>query len=135
MAEAFSNSSIIQNSIEEQLNNEEIQEVEELGFNPLRMYFGDDYVINDKITIHQPSIQDFIDADSESDIYNVITPFTANTTAYRLQLWDMGIDWNKLSNLELFSILIKTINSKYSELIFGKIDFSSFELYKKKIKR
>lgn len=134
MAETFSNSSIIQNSIEEQLNNEEIQEVEELGFNPLRMYFGDDYVINDKITIHQPSIQDFIDADSESDIYNVITPFTANTTAYRLQLWDMGIDWNKLSNLELFSILIKTINSKYSELIFGKIDFSSFELYKKKSK-
>lgn len=133
MAEAFSNSSIIQNSIEEQLNNEEIQEAEKLEFNPLRMYFGDDYVINDKITIHQPSIQDFIDAGNESDIYNVIVPFTANTTAYRLQLWDMGIDWNKLSNLELFSILIKTINLEYSKLIFGEIDFSTFDLCEKQV--
>lgn len=133
MTEAFSNSSIIQNSIEEQLNNEEIQEVEKLEFNPLRMYFGDDYIVNDKITIHQPSIQDFIDADNESDIYNVIVPFVANTTAYRLQLWDMGIDWNKLSNLELFSILIKSMKLKYSKLVFGDIDFSTFNLYEKRV--
>lgn len=133
MVEIFSNNSIIQNSIEQQLNNEDIQEVEKLDFNPLRMYFGDDYIVNDRIIIHQPSIQDFIDADSDLDIYNVIIPFTANTTAYRLQLWDMGIDWNKLSNLELFSILIKTINSQYSKLIFGDINFSTFNLYEKQV--
>lgn len=131
MAEVLSNNSIIQNAIEQQLNNEEIVEVEKLDFNPLRVYFGDDYVVNDRITIHQPSIQDFIDADNESDIYHVIAPFTANTTGYRVQLWDMGIDWNKISNLELFSILIKTIDFKYSQLIFGDIDFSTFNLYEK----
>ena len=131
MAEILSNNSIIQNAIEQQLNNEEIVEVEKLDFNPLRVYFGDDYTINDRITIHQPSIQDFIDADNESDIYHVIAPFTANTTGYRVQLWDMGIDWNKISNLELFSILIKTIDFKYSQLIFGNINFSTFNLYEK----
>lgn len=131
MAEILSNNSIIQNAIEQQLNNEEIVEVEKLDFNPLRVYFGDDYVVNDRITIHQPSIQDFIDADNESDIYHVIAPFTANTTGYRVQLWDMGIDWNKISNLELFSILIKTIDFKYSQLIFGNINFSTFNLYEK----
>ena len=131
MAEILSNNSIIQNAIEQQLNNEEIVEVEKLDFNPLRVYFGDDYVVNDRITIHQPSIQDFIDSDNESDIYHVIAPFTANTTGYRVQLWDMGIDWNKISNLELFSILIKTINFKYSQLIFGNINFSTFNLYEK----
>lgn len=131
MAEILSNNSIIQNAIEQQLNNEEIVEIEKLDFNPLRVYFGDDYVVNDRITIHQPSIQDFIDADNESDIYHVIAPFTANTTGYRVQLWDMGIDWNKISNLELFSILIKTIDFKYSQLIFGNINFSTFNLYEK----
>lgn len=131
MAEILSNNSIIQNAIEQQLNNEEIVEIEKLDFNPLRVYFGDDYVVNDRITIHQPSIQDFIDSDSESDIYHVIAPFTANTTGYRVQLWDMGIDWNKISNLELFSILIKTIDFKYSQLIFGNINFSTFNLYEK----
>ena len=131
MAEILSNNSIVQNAIEQQLNNEEIVEVEKLDFNPLRVYFGDDYVVNDRITIHQPSIQDFIDSDNESDIYHVIAPFTANTTGYRVQLWDMGIDWNKISNLELFSILIKTIDFKYSQLIFGNINFSTFNLYEK----
>ena len=131
MAEILSNNSIIQNAIEQQLNNEEIVEVEKLDFNPLRVYFGDDYVVNDRITIHQPSIQDFIDADNESDIYHVIAPFTANTTGYRVQLWDIGIDWNKISNLELFSMLIKTIDFKYSQLIFGDINFSTFNLYEK----
>ena len=67
MAEILSNNSIIQNAIEQQLNDEEIVEIEKLDFNPLRVYFGDDYTINDRITIHQPSIQDFIDADNESD--------------------------------------------------------------------
>lgn len=133
MAEMFSNNSFIQQTIEQQVSDEQIQEVEELGFNPLKMYFGEDYVINEKIKIHQPSIQDFIDADSELDIYGVITPFISNTTAYRLQLWDMGIDWNKISNLELFSILIKSINFNYSKLIFGDIDFSTFDLYQKQV--
>lgn len=133
MDEMFSNNSFVQQSIEQQLSNEQIQEVEELGFNPLKMYFGEDYVINDKIIIHQPSIQDFIDSNRESDIYRVITPFVSNTTAYRLQLWDMGIDWNKISNLELFSILIKSIDFNYSKLIFGNINFSTFNLYQKKV--
>lgn len=131
MAEILSNNSIIQNAIEQQLNNEEIVEVEKLDFNPLRVYFGDDYVINDRIIIHQPSIQDFIDADNESDIYHVITPFIANTTGYRVQLWDMGIDWNKITNQELFSVLIKTIDYKYSKIIFGDIDFSTFNMHEK----
>ena len=129
MVDILSNNSIIQNTIENQLNNEKVVEIEKLGFNPLRMYFGDDYVINDKIVIHQPSIQNFIDAENESDIYNVIFPFISNTTGYRVQLWDMGIDWNKISNQELFSVLIKTIDYKYSKIIFGDIDFSTFNLY------
>lgn len=133
MSETFSNNSIIQNSIEQQLNNQQIEETEKLDFNPLRMYFGDDYAVNDKIIIHQPSIQDFIDAENESDIYSVIIPFTANTTSYRLQLWDMGIDWNKISNMELFALLLKTEKLKYSKLIFGDIDFSTFNLYKKQV--
>nr|DAK70274.1 MAG TPA: hypothetical protein [Caudoviricetes sp.] len=133
MDEMFSNNSFIQQTIKQQFSDEQVQEIEELGFNPLKMYFGEDCVINEKITIHQPSIQDFIDSNSESDIYGVITPFVSNTTAYRLQLWDMGIDWNKISNLELFSILIKSIDFNYSKLIFGDIDFSTFNLYQKQI--
>lgn len=130
MAETLSNNSIIQSTIERQLSEEIEDEFEELDFDPLYVYFGDDYVINDRITIHQPTIQDFID-NKESNIYSAITPFITNTTGCRVQLWDMGIDWNKITNLELFALMIKNVNYQYSKIIFGNIDFSTFKLYKK----
>lgn len=132
MAEILSNSSIIQATIEHQLNNEIVDESKKLDFNPLQVYFGDDYIVNDRIIIHQPTIQDFIDC-GEENIYGVITPFISNTTGCRVQLWDMGIDWNKISNQELFSIMIKNVDFKYSKIIFGDIDFSTFNLYEKSI--
>lgn len=126
----LSNNSIIQATIEQQLNEEIVEGVEKLDFNPLQVYFGDDYIINDRIIIHQPTIQDFIDY-GENNIYDVIKPFISNTTGCRVQLWDMGIDWNKLTNYELFSIMIKGINYEYSKIIFGNIDFSTFNMYKR----
>lgn len=129
----FSNQQLIQNVIDNQLNNEDIIGNTAPEFNVIKAYFGDDYELNERIIIRQPSIQDFIDADNESDIYGVITPFVSNTTAYRLFLWEkMNKDWNKITNFELFSILIKTINPKYSHLIFGDLDLPSFDLYKKR---
>lgn len=130
MAEISSNNNIILSAIERQLNEEVEDEVEELDFDPLYVYFGDDYVVNDRITIHQPTIQDFIN-NKESNIYGVITPFITNTTGCRVRLWDMGVDWNKISNLELFSLMIKNINYQYSKIIFGDIDFPTFQLCKK----
>ncbi len=131
MAE-LSNNNIIQAAIEQQLNEEIVDDVEKLDFNPLQVYFGDDYIINDRIIIHQPTIQDFINC-GEENIYGVITPFISNTTGCRVQLWDMGIDWNKVSNQELFALMIKNMNFKYSKIIFGDIDFSTFNLYEKTV--
>ena len=127
----LSNNSIIQAAIEQQLNEELVEEVEKLDFNLLQVYFGDDYIINDRIIIHQPTVQNFIDY-GEDNIYSVIFPFISNTTGCRVQLWDMGVDWNKISNQELFALMIKNIDYEYSKIIFGNIDFSTFNLYEKK---
>lgn len=48
----FANNDLVQSAIEAQITNEENKEEEYLDFNPLQLYFGDDYVVNDKITIH-----------------------------------------------------------------------------------
>lgn len=134
MSDLLSSNSIVQNAIGAQVENDYFneEEFEELDFNPLKVYFGDDYIVNNKICIHQPSIQDFIESKNENDLYNVIIPFISNTTAYRVQLWDMGIDWNNdITNLELFYILLKNIKHEYSQLMFGDIDFSTFKLCEK----
>ena len=125
---SFVNNDIIQSAIEIQIKNEESNEEEKLDFNPLQLYFGEDYIVDDQIIIHQPTIQDYIDY-GEDNIQAVIYPFICNTTKCRLQLWEQGIDWNKISNQELFSLLIKRMDLTYSRLIFGNIDFQKFELF------
>lgn len=122
------NNALVQNAIEQQVN-EQVIEQDQLGFSPLKIYFGDDFQVTDKITIHTISIQDIIDY-GEVDLYRTLEPFISNTTKYRVQLWDMGIDWNKISNQELFLILLNNINSPYSIKLFGEIDFSKFILQK-----
>ena len=124
----FANNDLVQSAIEAQIANEENNEEEYLDFNPLQLYFGDDYVVNDKITIHQPSIQDYITY-GEENIQSVIYPFISNTTKCRLQLWNNGIDWNDITNQQLFSILIKSIDLEYSKLMFGDIDFHGFSFF------
>lgn len=99
------------------------EKIDGFEFDELRMYFGDDYKINNYITIHQPTIQEIIDF-GEKRTYASIAPFTGNPTSYRLQLWDIGVDWNKISDFELFVMLVQGMNKESTSLIFGDFDFS-----------
>ena len=48
-------------------------------------------------------------------------------------LWDNGIDWNKISNYELFLMIYKSENPIVSKMIFGDVDFQKFQFYTKTI--
>ncbi|RHS68127.1 hypothetical protein DW954_01960 [Clostridium sp. AM45-5] len=118
---------VVTDAIERQLEADQTDlEVEELGFDPLVLYYCEDFkVAENKITIHQPVIQDFITY-GEDNIYSLISPFVSNRTSLRLQLWNNGLDWNKVSDQWLFCSLLNQLNPKYSNIMFGDIDFSTF---------
>ena len=97
-------------------------------FDELQMYYGMDYKINDQIIIKQPTIGDIIEF-GERRIYSSIAPFVGNPTSYRLQLWDIGIDWNKISDFELFAMLVQGLKPEDTSLIFGDVDFSELKPY------
>lgn len=107
----------------EELINQEMPEIDEL-----RMYFGEDYKVNNYITIHQPTIQEIVNF-GENATYSSIAPFTGNPTSYRLQLWDAGIDWNKISDFDLFTMLVQGMEKESTSLIFGDFDFSVLKPY------
>lgn len=108
--------SIIENQIKELEENK----ADEYDFDLLSVYFGEDYWVNDYYVICQPTVQDFLNC-KEKNIYATIAPFTSNPTSYRVQLWDMGVDWNKIEDFELFAMLVKTLNIEYSSIIFKRI--------------
>ena len=60
-----------------------------------------------------------------------INPFITNTTQYRLPLWEMGIDWNEMSDFELFCMLIHAgVDKEVTDLLFdGEVNWSKFQLF------
>lgn len=94
----------------------------------LKIYFGDPYQITDKIIFQQPSIQDIIDY-GESEFFAVLFMFIGNTTYRKLFLWENGIDWNRMSDYELFSGFVRMLPPERTGIFFGDLDFTTFGLY------
>lgn len=101
---------------------------------PLQLYFGDPFVISQEdcndIIIYQPTIGDIIKF-GEKQLYSTVYTLIANPTMYRLQLWDMNIDWNKLTDFNLFCMLSSSLSIDETSLLFGDINFELFELNKR----
>ena len=93
----------------------------------LQLYYEEPYCLVEGLVITQPKVGQIMKF-GEREFYSMLNVFIANTTMYRLQLWEMGIDWNKISNYELFCLLIKTLETKSTKLLFGDIDFQTFKI-------
>lgn len=62
---------------------------------------GRDFKINDKITIHMPSVGDIIDY-GEQKYFQLVYLFCSTSSDYKAQLDSVGIDWQKISDFEMF---------------------------------
>lgn len=99
-------------------------------FDLLQMYFGEPYVIDledavGSVTVYSPTIGDILSV-GEKVFYETLNIFVCNTTQYRLPLWKMNVDWNEISDFQLFVNLYHNINPKISKLLFGDLDFEKF---------
>lgn len=103
------------------------------NYDELKMYFGEDYWVTDKICIKCPTIGDIMEF-GDSKFYGVVNMLCANPTSLRLQLWEMGIDWNKITDFQLFCILVNTFTKESTSLIFGDLNFKWFKLMHDTIK-
>ena len=102
------------------------------SFDRLQMFFGEDYQVADGIVISQPTIGDIM-AFGEEKFNQVLNPFVVNPTSLRVALWQQGKDWTEMSDYELFYQLILQLQPTPNEtfMIFGDLDFSKFNLYKR----
>jgi len=100
------------------------------GIDQLQLYIGKPFQLNDKIQILQPTVGNLIDI-GEQKVYSTVHVFVANTTMYRLFLWDQGVDWNKISDYELFQLLCQALTKDQTEFLFSGVDFSKLKRFKK----
>lgn len=96
----------------------------------LAVYRGKDFIVSKYIKIHQPSLSEICDY-GEKEYYSMIYNLTSTPQSIKVQLWDIGIDYTKITPYELFySLLYKLYSQEKTSIIFGELDFTKFKVIK-----
>lgn len=96
------------------------------SFDRLRMLFCEPYTVTTNLVIYEPKIGDILKF-GEKEFYKILNIFISHPTQYRVQLWDAGIDWNNITDFELFRSLILGLTPDKTAIIFGDVNFSKFK--------
>lgn len=98
---------------------ENLLEVDELA-----LYFGDPYKINNYVTITLPKIGELVKY-GERRYFSIIQTLTAIPSEMKSQLWDLGLDWTKVEDFQLFMMLAPTLSKEQTSIIFGDLDLTA----------
>ena len=86
-----------------------------------------DLKINDSICVHVPTIREIMDF-GENIYWNLISVVTRRPYDVAVELWEKGIDYQSISNYDLFIESITYFPLELTSILFGELDFSSFQL-------
>ena len=139
----------LQQAVIEEEQKKQSNKKKEYSFDKLALLFMEDYEVKG-IKISQPTINDILRV-GESNFYQALSPFLYNSTSIRVMLWEAGIDWCNVKDIEVFDIL-NNIQKQNKEILrqvigdevdkrenplnilFKDIDITAFNLYKEKAK-
>lgn len=93
----------------------------------LKIYRGEDFKISEHIMVHQASLNEICDY-GEQEYYSMIYQLTATPQFMKAQLWDIGVDYTKITSFELFhSYIYKLYSQDKTFILFGDLDFTKFQ--------
>ena len=100
----------------------------------LAVISGDDFVVNENITVHQPSLRE-IKEFGEKRFFNMIYTICAIPSDVKSLLWDQmnHTDWTTVEDFQLFMMLSQTMTPDKTGIIFGDLDFSKMRPYPNKV--
>lgn len=117
----------LQNAAIEEANKKKESNKKEYHFDKLKMYFGEDYEPVQGIVISMPTVGDILEI-GEEKFYRSLSPFLYNSTSIRVLLWENQIDWCKIKDIEVFSMLMPTVEKEPMKLLFKDFSFENFQL-------
>lgn len=100
-----------------------------LYIDELQLYVGRDFEVNKYIKLHIPRVGEIVDY-GEREYYQMIYSLTAIPSDVKSMLADMGIDYEEISDFELFYMLTRSLDIKRTELLFYNIDLSKMQIFK-----
>lgn len=98
-----------------------------MDFDELKLYFGDDIEINKYIKLRSPSVGDVAEY-GEREYYSTLHLLTAIPSDMKSQLFDVGIDYEEISDFELFYLLTRNLTPEKTSIFLYDLDLSKMEL-------
>lgn len=98
-----------------------------MTYDDLQLISGDDYVVNEKIKIHHPTLGE-IKAMGQDRYYAMLHAFISTPADCIVLLDDMGLDYETVEEFSLFAMLAKGIPPSETAILFGSVDFSKLHL-------
>lgn len=79
------------------------------------------------LQIRIPTVGEILN--NEQQYYNIVSSITTEPSQYMVQLDDMGIDYTKITDYELFMMLFPILAQGDLSIIFNDLDTSGFRVY------
>lgn len=94
------------------------------------LLLASDLPITDEISVHIPTVGEILNS-GENVYYSMAQAFSS--VPYDVQVWldDMGIDYEKITEFELFFLMLQSYRNKDLSLIFGTANLSSIQYGRK----
>lgn len=93
----------------------------------LKVYRGNDFVICKELSIKQPSLGEICDY-GEQKYFSLIFNICATPSDYKYPLFEMGYDWETLSEFYFFLMNVKKYSKKDTSIVFGDFDINKFNI-------
>ena len=99
-----------------------------IHIDPLKLYFGEDFQASDTVKVSCPTVKD-IAYFGEQEYYSMVHTLVAIPSDMKSRLWDMGLDWEEVSDFELFIMLSRSLPQSKTYLLLGDVDLSCMKIY------
>ncbi len=91
----------------------------------INLLYKKEYAINDFVRVRIPTVGEILD--NEDKYYGMVSMLTAMPIDMMVQLDDIGVDFTKINDYELFLLLFRSLKEQDTSLIFGDLDLRPFQ--------
>lgn len=95
-----------------------------------QIIFNKEFVITDKVSVRHSTVGDVIRIGEEHYLH-VVSTLTGIPSDAKSVLYDLGVDWVEMSDLEFFALSVQGMSKEDTSIFLPNLDFSKFKLYKR----
>lgn len=81
------------------------------------------------LSLRIPTVEEILE--NEAVYYGIVSSLTASPFQYMVQLDNIGIDFTTITDYELFKMLFILFKKSDLSILFGNLDLSDFNIYRK----